>query len=200
VNFARTSRFVAVGLTGVALLVAGCGDDDSDGASTTAATAADTSAATTPAQDDTAAVRPIRNPYRKPALPAHPGERLDTLVVRDVRVGDGEAIESGDTIIADYRGGLYANGREFDSSWQRGREPLEIRIDNGGVIAGWWQGLQGMRVGGRRTLAIPAALGYGEAGSGEAIPPNSDLYFVVDLLAVRKAEPTGPDAGGVPAG
>lgn len=199
-NVAKASRFLAVGLTGAALLVAGCGDDDSsDSAGTTAA--AETSAATTPAET-TPAVRPIDNPYRRPELPAHDGGKLDTLIVRDVRVGDGDEVVAGDTIVADYAGALYVNGREFDSSWQRGREPLEIRIDNGGVIPGWWQGLQGMRVGGRRTLAIPSDLGYGETGSGEAIPPNSDLYFVVDLLAVRKAEPTGPtpEAGAPPAG
>lgn len=197
-NAARASRFLAVGLTGAALLVAGCGDDDSSDAATTSAAAAATSAAeTTPAEP---AVRPIDNPYRRPELPPHSGPRLDMLVVRDVRVGDGDAVVAGDTIVADYAGALYANGREFDSSWQRGREPLEIRIDNGGVIPGWWQGLQGMRVGGRRTLAIPSALGYGEAGSGEAIPPNSDLYFVVDLLAIRRAEPSGAAPQSAPAG
>jgi len=192
VNATRASRLLAVGLTGAALLVAGCGGDDDSDAATSAATA---TAATTAQAGAQARVRPIRNPYRRPTLPAHGGGRLETLIVRDVRVGDGEVVEAGDTIIADYAGALYQSGRVFDSSWQRGREPIEIRIDNGGVIAGWWQGLQGMRVGGRRTLAIPAALGYGETGSGDAIPPNSDLYFVVDLLAVKKAEPTGPSNG-----
>jgi FKBP-type peptidyl-prolyl cis-trans isomerase len=190
VNAARASHLLAVGLTGAALLVAGCGGKSKDASATTSA-AADT-AATTPQTTTTPAVRPIKNPYSRPSTPAHGGPALDQLIVRDVRVGDGDVVEAGDTIIADYAGALYRDGRAFDSSWQRGRQPLEIRIDNGGVIPGWWQGLQGMRVGGRRTLAIPAALGYGRAGSGAAIPPNSDLYFVVDLLGVRKATPTGP--------
>jgi FKBP-type peptidyl-prolyl cis-trans isomerase len=177
--------------------VQSCGDDDSsDGASTAATSAATAPGTTTPA------ARPIANPFREPATPPHGGS-VDTLTVRDVTVGDGEEVQAGDTIIADYAGALYRTGRQFDSSWRRGREPLEIKIDNGGVIAGWWQGIPGMRVGGRRTLAIPAALGYGEAGSGAAIPPNSDLYFVVDVLGVRKAEPAAaspenmaPPAGG----
>ncbi|ADB52223.1 FKBP-type peptidyl-prolyl cis-trans isomerase [Conexibacter woesei] len=197
---ARATRILAVGLTGAALLFAGCGDDDSSSDSTSASTSAATSAATTPAEP---VVRAIRNPYRRPVQGPHPGARVDQLIIKDVRVGDGETLEPGDTAIADYYGSIYQSGRFFDGSWGRGREPLEIRIDNGGVIAGWWQGIPGMRVGGRRTLIIPPALGYGEQAQA-TIPANSTLFFTVDLLGVRKATAAGtaadPAAAGQPAG
>lgn len=195
---ARATRILAVGLTGAALLFAGCGDDDSSSGSTAADTSASTTAATTPAAE---AFRAISNPYGRPVQRAHPGARVDQLIVKDVRVGDGETLEPGDTAIADYYGTIYQSGRFFDGSWERGREPLEIRIDNGGVIAGWWQGLPGMRVGGRRTLVIPAALAYGDQAQ-QGIPANSTLFFTVDLLGVRKATAAGPDpaAAGQPAG
>ncbi len=185
---ARATRFLAAGLTAAALLFAGCGGDD-DKSDTTAA--ADTAAATTPATRTTSdpAATPIRNPYREPTAEAHPGARVDQLIIRDIRVGDGEEIQAGDTAIVDYYGALYSNGRKFDASWDR-REPLEIGIDQGGVIAGWWQGIPGMRIGGRRVLIIPPALGYGDQEQA-AIPRNSTLFFVVDLLGIRRAQPAG---------
>ncbi len=197
---ARATRLLAVGLTGAALLFAGCGDDDksSDSASAATSTAA-TGSATTPTTPADPAATPIRNPFKRPTATAHPGARVDQLIVRDVKVGDGEEIQAGDTAIVDYYGALYSDGRQFDSSWDRGREPLEIRIDNGGVIAGWWQGIPGMRIGGRRTLVIPAALGYGRQGQG-SIPPNATLYFVVDLLGIRRATAAGAGAPQQPTG
>jgi len=189
VTTARATRFLAAGLSAAALLfAAGCGDDDNSSETTAAAvdTAASTTARTTPADP---AATPIRNPYREPRAEAHPGARVDQLIVRDVRVGDGEEIHAGDTAIVDYYGALYDTGRKFDASWDR-REPLEIGIDQGGVIAGWWQGIPGMRIGGRRILIIPPALGYGDQEQA-AIPRNSTLFFVVDLLGIRRAQPAG---------
>lgn len=199
---ARATRFLAVSLTGAALFVAGCGSDD-DNTSTAATNAAPETTASTPARTTPAdpAATPIRNPFREPTATGHPGARVDQLIIRDVKVGDGEEIQAGDTAIVDYYGALYSNGRRFDSSWDR-REPLEIRIDNGGVIAGWWQGIPGMRIGGRRTLVIPPALGYGDQAQA-AIPANSTLFFTVDLLGIRRATPAGaaPDpAAQAPAG
>lgn len=192
----RATRFLALGLTGAALLFAGCGSDDksSDTASADTGTAAATS--TTAAE---AAVRTIRNPFSRPTPRANPGASVDQLVIKDVKVGDGEEIAAGDTAIVDYYGTIYQTGRRFDSSWDRGREPLEIGIDQGGVIAGWWQGVPGMRVGGRRTLVIPPALGYGDQEQ-STIPANSTLFFTIDLLGIRKAQPTGPQPEMPPAG
>lgn len=185
---ARATRILAVGLTGAALLFAGCGDDDNGSESTAADTAAQTTetTATTPAET----TRVIANPFRRPVHRAHPGARVDQLIIKDVTVGDGETLEPGDTATVDYEGTIYQTGRRFDGSWRRGGEPIELLIDNGSVIGGWWQGLQGMRVGGRRTLVIPPELGYGEQDQG-TIPPNSTLYFTVDLLGLRKAQAAG---------
>ncbi|MDO8212680.1 FKBP-type peptidyl-prolyl cis-trans isomerase [Conexibacter sp. CPCC 206217] len=115
---------------------------------------------------------------------------MDRLIVRDVRVGDGEEIQAGDTAIADYYGTIYQTGRRFDSSWDSGREAIEIRIDRGASVDGWWQGIPGMRVGGRRTLIIPPSLGYGEQAR-PGIPANSTLFFTVDLLGIRRATAPG---------
>lgn len=198
VTTARATRFLAVGLTGAALLFAGCGDDDksSDSASAGTTTAATGTATTSTTPADPAAT-PIRNPFKRPVVSPHPGARVDQLQIRDLTVGNGEEIAAGDTAIVDYYGALYSNGRRFDGSWDRGREPLEIRIDNGGVIAGWWQGIPGMRIGGRRVLVIPPDLGYGRQAQ-NGIPANSTLYFVVDLLGIRRATAAGTAAPGQP--
>ena len=81
-----------------------------------------------------------------------------------------------------YVGVLYKGGKEFDASWKR-NEPFTFTLGRGQVIAGWDQGVAGMKVGGRRELIIPAPLAYGAKGSPPTIPPNAALVFVVDLLA-----------------
>jgi peptidylprolyl isomerase len=82
-----------------------------------------------------------------------------------------------------YVGVNYKNGKEFDSSWSR-YEPYSFQLGAGMVIPGWDQGVQGMKVGGRRELIIPPELAYGPEGSPPAIGPNETLVFVIDLLAV----------------
>jgi peptidylprolyl isomerase len=82
-----------------------------------------------------------------------------------------------------YVGVAYSNGKQFDASWDR-NEPFEFRLGNGQVIAGWDQGVAGMQVGGRRSLTIPAHLGYGDHGAGGVIKGGETLVFVVDLLNV----------------
>lgn len=198
---ARATRFLAVGLTGAALIFAGCGGDDdkpSDTAAASTSTAADTTSrtATTPAV--TAIRNPFTNPARTPVHGAHRGARVDQLIIKDVKVGDGDELVAGDTATVDYYGTIYTTGRRFDSSWDR-RESADFPIDRGGIIHGFYQGLQGMRVGGRRTIVIPAELGYGAQANGP-IPANSTLAFTVDLLGVRPAAPTGPTPEGQPAG
>ena len=79
-------------------------------------------------------------------------------------------------------GALYKSGKVFDASWKR-NEPFPFTLGKGQVIPGWEQGVVGMKVGGRRELIIPAALGYGAKGSPPTIPPNEPLVFVVDLLS-----------------
>jgi peptidylprolyl isomerase len=204
VTTARATRFLAVGLTGAALLFAGCGGDDDKSSETAAAstsTAADTTSSTakTPEAAASTAIRnPFTNPARTPVHGAHRGARVDQLIVKDVKVGDGEELFAGDTATVDYYGTIYTTGRRFDSSWDR-RESADFPIDRGGIIHGFFQGLQGMRVGGRRTIVIPSELGYGAQANGP-IPANSTLAFTVDLLGVRKATPAGPAPEGQPAG
>lgn len=106
-----------------------------------------------------------------------------TLVTKDLITGTGQVAKAGDTVIVNYVGVLYKTGKTFDSSWSR-HQTFTTPLATGSVIPGWVQGIPGMRVGGRRELIIPPSLAYGKSGSGSAIPPNSTLIFVVDLLSV----------------
>ena len=108
----------------------------------------------------------------------------DDLVVTDVSVGDGREATSGSTVTAHYVGVAHSTGEEFDASYNRG-EPLSFRLGVGQVIAGWDQGIVGMKTGGRRQLVIPPRLAYGDRGAGGAIAPGETLIFVVDLVEVR---------------
>lgn len=114
-----------------------------------------------------------------------PGDEPPTdLVVEDVVVGDGPEATGGNTVSCHYVGVAHSTGEEFDASWNRG-QALDFRLGVGQVIAGWDQGIEGMKVGGRRKLTIPAHLGYGDRGAGGAIKPGETLIFVVDLVGVR---------------
>src|SRR5690348_11675946 len=105
----------------------------------------------------------------------------------DVKVGSGASPRAGQTCVMHYTGWLYENGqkgKKFDSSVDR-NEPFEFPIGQRRVIAGWDEGVATMKVGGKRTLIIPPALGYGARGAGGVIPPNATLLFDVELLAVK---------------
>ena len=106
------------------------------------------------------------------------------LVVEDIWEGDGAEAKAGDTISAHDVGVAHSTGEEFDASWNRGA-PLDFRLGVGMVIAGWDEGIHGMKVGGRRKLVIPPAKGYGDRGAGGAIKGGETLIFVVDLVDVR---------------
>lgn len=104
------------------------------------------------------------------------------LVIEDLSVGAGEAAATGRRVTVHYTGWL-ADGTKFDSSRDRG-DPFVFPLGGRRVIAGWDEGVQGMRVGGVRKLTIPPALGYGARGAGGVIPPNATLVFEVELLGV----------------
>jgi peptidylprolyl isomerase len=106
------------------------------------------------------------------------------LQVEDLTAGDGDEATAGRTVSVHYVGVAHSTGEEFDASYNRG-EPLSFRLGAGQVISGWDQGVQGMKVGGRRKLVIPPHLAYGDRGAGGVIAPGETLIFVVDLLAVR---------------
>lgn len=109
------------------------------------------------------------------------------LQIVDTTVGTGASPKPGQTCVMHYTGWLYQNGQKgakFDSSVDRGK-PFEFRIGVGMVIKGWDEGVASMKVGGKRTLIIPADLGYGARGAGGVIPPNATLLFEVELLDVK---------------
>ena len=109
------------------------------------------------------------------------------LQYEDTIDGEGEVATSGQYVTVHYTGWLYQDGEQgakFDSSKDRG-DPFAFRLGAGQVIQGWDEGVAGMKVGGARTLIIPAGLGYGARGAGGVIPPNATLKFDVELLGVR---------------
>jgi peptidylprolyl isomerase len=118
----------------------------------------------------------------KPEVDFPGGEPPTELEITDIWEGDGAVAKAGDTVQVHYVGVAYSTGEEFDASWNRGA-PLEFRLGVGQVIAGWDQGVQGMRVGGRRQLVIPPALAYGDRGAGRSIAPGETLIFVCDLVS-----------------
>jgi peptidylprolyl isomerase len=122
----------------------------------------------------------LERPDVQPADGAPPTD----LVVEDITVGEGDEAKPGHTVSVHYVGVSHSSGKEFDASWSRG-QPFQFPLGGGKVIAGWDQGVAGMKVGGRRRLVIPPHLGYGDRGAGGVIKPGETLIFVVDLLGVR---------------
>jgi peptidylprolyl isomerase len=109
------------------------------------------------------------------------------LQIEDTVVGSGASPQTGQTCVMHYTGWLYKDGEKgnkFDSSLDRG-QPFEFPIGTGRVIKGWDEGVASMKVGGKRTLIIPAALGYGARGASGVIPPNATLIFDVELLDIK---------------
>jgi len=148
----------ALAITVAIVLIAG-GDDGDDGG----ATAAD--------------------PGSKPEVEVPEGRPPDELVIEDLEEGDGEEAASGDQVTVQYVGVDFDGGEEFDSSWER-PEPFSFTLGGGEVIPGWDQGVEGMKVGGRRRLVIPPDLAYGPEGQPPDIGPNATLVFVIDLVSV----------------
>ena len=154
-----------------ALVFAGCGDDSS----TTTSSGDETSAAkqAEPAKEKT-----------KPEVTVPDGAAPKKLVKNDIEVGTGAPAKAGSEVTVQYVGVGFDSEEEFDSSWSRS-EPFTFNLGAGEVIPGWDQGIEGMKVGGRRELVIPPDLAYGPAGSPPVIGPNETLIFVVDLEAVK---------------
>lgn len=137
----------------------------------------------------------------KPAVLMPTGAPPAELETADIKVGEGEAVTEGDPLTVNYVGIACSTGKEFDSSWAEGREPLsftlqEPQAENGGqgVIVGWVKGLTGMKPGGIRQLVIPPDMAYGEDGR-PGIAPDETLVFVVELLQTESEETATTVAG-----
>ncbi|MFJ4438628.1 FKBP-type peptidyl-prolyl cis-trans isomerase [Streptomyces sp. NPDC088923] len=119
----------------------------------------------------------------KPEVDFPGGEPPAELEIKDIWEGDGPVAKAGDNVRVHYVGVAFSTGEEFDASWNRGA-PLAFPLGAGRVIAGWDQGVQGMKVGGRRQLIIPPHLAYGSQSPSPLIKPNETLIFVCDLVSV----------------
>ncbi len=161
---------LAGGVAGLVLL-AGCADERAD-------------EALDDVQEEAAVSQDVgERPVTDGLVPADGTEPPSELQVEDLVVGDGELASPGDLLSVQYVGVRWSDGGEFDASWERG-QPLEFQLGAGQVISGWEQGVEGMRVGGRRVITIPPQLAYGDRGAGGVIGPGETLVFVVDLQEV----------------
>lgn len=174
-------------------LASGCGSSSKSSSTGASAAATPSTTATAPATStptagstSTGAASPATNPKlaHKPTIARQRGPAPSTLKVKDIVRGTGAAAQVGQTVTVQYVGVLYRTGKQFDASWDRG-QPISFQLAPGQLIQGWIQGVPGMRVGGRRELIVPAALGYGAQGQPPVIPPNAPLVFVIDLLGVQ---------------
>jgi peptidylprolyl isomerase len=167
-------------LAAAAIAVAGCGGGG--GKATNAAIPAGPAPTAPPPPK---ASTNLKDTKTKPAIPKPAGPPPTKLVVKDIVAGKGKAAKKGDQLSMQYVGVTFADGKEFDSSWDSG-SPFQFQLGKGSVIPGWDQGLVGIKPGGRRELIIPAKLAYGAQGRPPSIPPNSALVFIVDALSVGK--------------
>jgi peptidylprolyl isomerase len=186
----RRRASFAVGALAAAGLIAACGSSNSSnstitvGNENTADQALVTAgSSTTATATSTSTKTPTSGPLAtKPVITPLPPPPPTKLVTKDLIVGTGAEAKTGSAVTVNYVGQLYSTGKEFDSSWKR-NETFPFTLGKGQVIAGWEQGVVGMKVGGRRELIIPPSLAYGIKGSPPTIPPNATLVFVIDLLA-----------------
>jgi peptidylprolyl isomerase len=169
--------------------VAGCGSSSKQTDTSATSTSTPTQTTTTPTQ---AKLAP--NPYPKPHPVAHPGAKVEALIVKDVVKGTGPEIHAGDTGQFDFIGSNYITGASLDGRWNDKRGPFESAIDHGVVIDGWWQGIPGMRVGGRRQITVPPSLGFRNTGNPKVEGITS--YFDVVLRGVKPAQPVGVGGAG----
>jgi peptidylprolyl isomerase len=182
----RSRAIPALATLGATVLIAGCGSSGSSSTITVgnenAADNALVKVGEKAAEAATTAKTPTSGPLSKePTVTPPSGPAPTKLETKDIVTGTGPEAKVGQTVTVNYVGVLFKGGKEFDASWKR-NEPFSFALGKGAVIAGWDQGVAGMKVGGRRELVIPSALAYGVKGSGSTIPPNAALVFVIDLL------------------
>lgn len=177
-------RLALILIACLALFVAGCGSDDDSSTSSSESTAASTESSSQSPSESNGAEESSGGKKTKPKVTVPSGAPPKKLEIKDLEKGTGAAAKTGDEVVVQYVGVGYDSEEEFDSSWSRS-EPLPLTLGEGRVIPGWEQGIEGMKVGGRRELIIPPSLAYGPEGRPPVIGPNETLIFVIDLLAVN---------------
>ena len=190
--FAKTRSFPVAALLVLALFAAGCGSSTSESAADKSAAKAEAEAKNQqPVPEPTAPTAEKVSPSAgeadintKPKVPKGTGAPPTELKAETLIAGNGAAIKSGQQATVNYVGVLFKDGKEFDSSWGKGKQPFQFALGSGQVIPGWDQGVLGMKVGERRRLTIPAALAYGAQGSPPKIGPNEPLIFDIDLKKI----------------
>lgn len=177
-----------------AALLAGCGGSTAagvalapgSGPTSDTVTTATTTTATTTTSSDTVKVPSSGALSKEPVFSVPTGAAPTKLQTKDLITGTGATAKTGDKVWVSYVGKVYKTGKTFDSSWKdTPGDAVEFTLSKTAVIPGWVEGMQGMRVGGRRELIIPPSLGYGDQEE-SGIPKNSTLVFVVDLIKVSK--------------
>lgn len=177
-------------VTAGAVALAGCSSSGSSSANSSTASAGAT-AGSTAASDvsfNGVTVKNATDLASKPAVDAHSSDKPSALQVKDLKVGDGTAATPTSTVTVQYVGVRYADGKQFDASWDHGGA-TSFSLQQ--VVPGFTQGIGGngtvapMKIGGRRLMILPASLGYGASGTPDgSIPPNAPIVFVVDLVGV----------------
>jgi peptidylprolyl isomerase len=177
-------RLAPILIACLALFVAGCGSDDDSSSGSSESTATSTESSSQSPSESSGAEESSGGKKTKPEVTVPSGAPPKKLEIEELEKGAGATAKAGDEVTVQYVGVGYDSEEEFDSSWSRS-EPFTFGLGAGQVIPGWDQGIEGMKVGGRRELIIPSNLAYGPAGSPPVIGPNETLIFVVDLLAVK---------------
>jgi peptidylprolyl isomerase len=191
-RFAKTRSIPLAALLVLALLAAGCGSSTSESAADKSAAKAESEAknqkpvpeATAPTSQKVDPTPGEADINTKPTVPKGSGPAPTELKAETLIAGNGPAIKSGQQATVNYVGVLFKNGKEFDTSWGKGKQPFQFALGSGQVIPGWDQGVLGMKVGERRRLTIPAELAYGAQGSPPKIGPNEPLIFDIDLKKI----------------
>jgi peptidylprolyl isomerase len=190
--FAKPRTIPVAALLVAALVAAGCGSSTSESAADKSAAKAESEAQNqkpipepkAPAAQAVAPTPGEADINTKPKVPKGSGPAPTALKAETLIAGNGPAIQSGQQATVNYVGVLFKNGKEFDTSWGKGKQPFQFALGSGQVIPGWDQGVLGMKVGERRRLTIPAALAYGAQGSPPKIGPNEPLIFDIDLKKI----------------
>lgn len=190
----RPALFLSAAAVAV-LAAAGCGGTESSQADKAATLAAQQQRNPPEIKDISTTVKAVKvtpaagegDVKSKPKCVKQDGKPPTELVVQDLVIGKGPVAREGDEVSMKYAGWLYDNCKEFDSSWKRDQN-FDLTLGGGQVIAGWDNGIAGMRQGGRRKLIIPPDQAYGPQGQPPTIPANATLIFIVDLVKVSKGK------------